>query len=243
MLLLSIFTSENNYNRNKNSYKKIATVTLKNGKQETYNLDNASERSVYEKKYGKVPPPPPPPPVPAAPVSAMVVPDNVLMLVDGKEITKAEMKKIPTTKIANVEVFKDEAAIREYGEKGKNGVIKITTKTEATVDVKAVTATPAKVTTVVEPVIKIQPVTTSVEAAGYKVNPLPNNVLYIVDGIETNVEVVNATVKPEEIASMSVLKGEQATAVYGEKGKSGVILITTKKAQAKPVTEPQPLKQ
>ena len=36
-------------------------------------------------------------------------------------------------------------------------------------------------------------------------------------------------VKPEDIESISVLKDKSATAVFGEKGKNGVILITSKK--------------
>jgi TonB-dependent SusC/RagA subfamily outer membrane receptor len=36
-------------------------------------------------------------------------------------------------------------------------------------------------------------------------------------------------VKPEDIHSISVLKNESATSIYGEQGKNGVILITTKR--------------
>jgi len=36
-------------------------------------------------------------------------------------------------------------------------------------------------------------------------------------------------VKPEDIESISVLKDAHATAIYGEKGKNGVIIITMKK--------------
>jgi TonB-dependent SusC/RagA subfamily outer membrane receptor len=36
--------------------------------------------------------------------------------------------------------------------------------------------------------------------------------------------------KPENIESISVLKDATATAIYGEKGKNGVIIVTSKKA-------------
>jgi beta-lactamase regulating signal transducer with metallopeptidase domain len=39
-----------------------ATVTLKNGTTEFYDLDNEKEKAEYIKKYGELPPPPPPPP-------------------------------------------------------------------------------------------------------------------------------------------------------------------------------------
>ncbi|MCI6618364.1 MAG: TonB family protein [Prevotella sp.] len=51
------------------------------------------------------------------------------------------------------------------------------------------------------------------------------NILIIVDGKE--VKDINE-VKPEDIKSMNILKGEAATKIYGEKGKNGVILITVK---------------
>ena len=34
---------------------------------------------------------------------------------------------------------------------------------------------------------------------------------------------------PDKIESVNILKDESATAVYGEKGKNGVILVVTKK--------------
>jgi TonB-dependent SusC/RagA subfamily outer membrane receptor len=50
--------------------------------------------------------------------------------------------------------------------------------------------------------------------------------LYILDGIEIkSIEGVS----PDRIESISVLKGESSVALYGEKGKNGVILITSKK--------------
>jgi len=49
--------------------------------------------------------------------------------------------------------------------------------------------------------------------------------LYVVDGeIRKNIE----SIQPDSIESISVLKDESATVLYGEKGKNGVILINTK---------------
>ncbi|MBL7472118.1 M56 family metallopeptidase [Robertkochia sediminum] len=63
--------------------------------------------------------------------------------------------------------------------------------------------------------------------------------LYIIDGEETR-ENVMSTTAPENIESIEVLKGDKATAAYGEKGKNGVILITTAKAQKKTMSPPPP---
>ena len=42
-----------------------------------------------------------------------------------------------------------------------------------------------------------------------------------------------ADINPDDIASMSVLKGAAATAQYGTRGSNGVILITTKSGRGK----------
>ena len=52
--------------------------------------------------------------------------------------------------------------------------------------------------------------------------------IFIIDGKETSKEEMEK-LGPDSIESVSVLKGESANNVYGEKGKNGVILITTKK--------------
>ncbi|HPF50326.1 MAG TPA: TonB family protein [Draconibacterium sp.] len=52
-----------------------------------------------------------------------------------------------------------------------------------------------------------------------------NEPLYVVDGkIVANIEYLN----PENIESVSVLKDESATKIYGEKGKNGVVVVNTK---------------
>ena len=75
-----------------------------------------------------------------------------------------------------------------------------------------------------------------------------NEALYVIDGVKVNNDTYglggeNATesvsnsnrgidINPEDIESMSVLKGGAATALYGIDGANGVILITTKKGRA-----------
>lgn len=51
--------------------------------------------------------------------------------------------------------------------------------------------------------------------------------LFILDGKEVSKDVIDA-LDSEKIEKMEVLKGESATKKYGDKGKDGVILITTK---------------
>jgi len=51
-----------------------------------------------------------------------------LYLIDGKEITREEMNNISPETIDKVEVLKGDSATEKYGDKGKNGVVIITTK-------------------------------------------------------------------------------------------------------------------
>ena len=59
--------------------------------------------------------------------------------------------------------------------------------------------------------------------------------LYVVDGVEvTNID----HLKPETIESISVLKDAETTSIYGDKGKNGVVLVTTKAAAKKGAVQP-----
>ena len=62
-----------------------------------------------------------------------------------------------------------------------------------------------------------------------------NNPLYIVDGKEVTSSILSA-LDVNKIESMTALKNESATEVYGEKGKNGVILITLKGSAEKSIT-------
>ncbi|MDZ7900528.1 MAG: TonB family protein [Arcicella sp.] len=52
--------------------------------------------------------------------------------------------------------------------------------------------------------------------------------LCIVDGVESQSDILK-NLNPNDIQSIDIVKGEKATLIYGEKGKNGVILITSKK--------------
>jgi hypothetical protein len=51
------------------------------------------------------------------------IPDNVLYIVDGKEIPKDEIEKIIPQNIDHIDVLKNKTAVEKYGEKGKDGVV------------------------------------------------------------------------------------------------------------------------
>lgn len=51
-----------------------------------------------------------------------------LIIIDGKEATKKQLKKVSAADIESISILKNESATAIYGDKGKNGVILITTK-------------------------------------------------------------------------------------------------------------------
>ena len=81
------------------------------------------------------PPPPPqdtinnvtPPPPPPPPPFDMANGKKPLVVIDGVVSEKDEMSKIKPDDIKSMKVLKDEYAVKAYGEKGKNGVIEVTT--------------------------------------------------------------------------------------------------------------------
>ena len=131
-----------------------------------------------------------------------------LLIVDGKETSPEDFAKINSETIDHIDVLKagSKAAEETYGEKGKNGVIIVTTK-----------AAKSSATTDGE-----------VDFLVYKA-------LIIVDGKETSPEDF-AKLKPkssaeytEKFASMEIFKpGSKEAKSYGEKGLNGVIVVTTK---------------
>ena len=54
--------------------------------------------------------------------------NSAVYVLDGKIISEAEMKKIVPNTIESINVLKDKTATDKYGDKGKNGVVEITSK-------------------------------------------------------------------------------------------------------------------
>ncbi|MEO6497360.1 MAG: SusC/RagA family TonB-linked outer membrane protein, partial [Mucilaginibacter sp.] len=91
--------------------------------------------------------------------------------------------------------------------------------------------------------------TTKVILRGYSSISGDNQPLYIVDGVpfnnsragsDGNYDFGNSAndIDPNLIDNMSILKGSEATALYGNRGSNGVIIITTKRGKAgKPIVE------
>ena len=122
--------------------------------------------------------------------------------------------------IGKVEVWSPENAEKEFGEKGKKGVISITSKEPVNIDSTA------------DGSVKVQ----YIAADGSMKSSDVLQPLFVVDGQVMPEDYSLKTVKPEDIESISVLKDGKQTEVYGERAKDGVICITLKKKEEeKPV--------
>ncbi len=136
-----------------------------------------------------------------------------LYVVDGTVMLPKDFKNVNPNDIERIEVLKDGSATAAYGEKGKNGVLLVTTK-DSPSTTKKVTGSGT---------FQRDSTITKIKASSGN-EPKP---LYVLDGIiikESDMDGVD----PKSIESVSVLKDNSATAIYGEQAKNGAVLIVTK---------------
>ena len=221
----------------------------KNSKPRFYDMDNAApeERPAFEELYGKLPSVVPPPfnntsfiKSDTIPSSKKIVKDlndtskldfkKVLVLIDNKEVPKGIdwATLINPTAIKSMLVYKGKSALEKYGQKGKDGVISITTKNN---DEFALSyqgyqikegyrsdSIPVNTDASQNDLLK----TPRLTVVGV---PSENPPLYFINDKEVK---SIKELDPSQIESINVLKDSMAVKKYGEKGRNGVILIKTK---------------
>lgn len=169
---------------------------------------------------------------------------NILVIIDGKESTIAEMEKINPDKIASIDILKDKASAEKYGSKGKDGVIEITTKSNKNesntklsgnfIKHDSKDATPPSPGPIffakkIQGAIKNE--RTEIKADSISADFTNTNSLLFIDGKGATKAEVDS-LNPKLIKYVSVLRGESAISKYGDKAKNGVVEITTKKQEA-----------
>lgn len=121
------------------------TVKLKNGQVENYDKNDPGEMKTFESRYGQILPPPPPPPAKSGKLiegkttsgtektiyEEKKIPGNVLFVLDGVITDKSTVNSLDPSRIESIDVLKGPDAEAIFGEKGRNGVIKIKTKKPA----------------------------------------------------------------------------------------------------------------
>ncbi|WP_296315488.1 M56 family metallopeptidase [Winogradskyella sp. UBA3174] len=151
-----------------------------------------------------------------------------LIVLNGKIISNYNLSTIDPKGIKSISILKKENAMELYGKKGENGAVIITMKNNATISgTKAIFFDEGEIPTK----IINQEITT--EEAGItkqtlsKLNKKLNKPMYIIEGKVLNYNEFNM-INPNDIKGISILKGESATSIYGEKGKDGVIVMVLK---------------
>ena len=179
---------------------------------------------------------------------------KALIYIDGVEqkgMTSAQLgQKIKHADIDSIHVLKYEAAIKKYGEKGKDGVIEIVTKRPGTQKDMNVNDGIEQRNTAMQDVNKKYPKSdiTSINvikdesAIGISAKNGVGEIttkkntggtpLIVIDDVKqegmTTAE-MNKKVNHSDIKSINILKDQPAKDKYGDKGKNGVIEITTKR--------------
>jgi TonB family protein len=136
-----------------------------------------------------------------------------LIMVDGKEKTKGSLPEIDPETIESINVLKDHKAIEKYGDKGKYGVIEVTSKNIKVISDK----------------INIKGDKISIER-NQQINfsEFDPNILFIVNDEPIEDKKHLEDLDPSTIDRINVLKGESAIKKHGEKGKDGVVEIYLK---------------
>jgi len=145
-----------------------------------------------------------------------------LLVLDGEEKNMNELNKlVKPNDIKSIEVLKGEEAIKRFGKKAKFGAILITTKSAGEENKEEEKEEPE-----VEGVYEIREI---------------KNELILLDGEAISEKEMEET-EPESIKAIEIMKGEAATAIYGESGKDGVIMIRLKeKHKELPPPPPMPV--
>jgi TonB family protein len=157
-----------------------------------------------------------------------------LYVYSGLIITPEQVRSINPKNIQSIEILKGEKAIAAYGDKGKNGVIKITTKPPLYPQQKTSSQDPKEVVVV--------GYSTKPKAEAGTLNSIvlknaDNQPLYVLNGQVITIQEAS-DILSSGVESINVLKDKTATEKYGDKGKNGVIEIITKANP--PITGTQP---
>ncbi|MVZ63401.1 M56 family metallopeptidase [Sphingobacterium humi] len=141
------------------------------------------------------------------------MPDNVLYILNGKEVQKAEFEALKKTDINSIDVLKGEQAVSAFGARASEGVIRITTKTDE--DRKFG---------------NINRELHSISVRGRKGkgwDDYPKGTYFIVDGKPSSLKKVKE-LNRDDIKQIDKLGGNRAVTYYGDKAKDGAVVISTK---------------
>ena len=157
---------------------------------------------------------------------------NVLVILDGIEISEEKFKSLDPNSVEKLELRKGETMKRLYGEKAANGVLFITSKkaNQEKVQVTGFTVIKGKGDVTTEPIANLDLAVKAVNLNAVN----QGNLLLILDGIEISEEKLKS-LDPNSIEKLELRKGEIMKRLYGEKAADGVLVITSKNANQEKV--------
>lgn len=164
--------------------------------------------------------------------------EEPLVILNGiPQKDRSTLDSLSPSEIKNVKVLKGTKATALYGMRGSNGVILVTTKSayekapkvriEKNVEISSDSAEDKEVKE--EEVYAFEGGNDENSQIMLR-NPNGKKPLLVIDGAVKEEDFDLSEIDPEDIASMNVLKGDNATEKYGKKGKNGVVEIHTKAA-------------
>lgn len=152
--------------------------------------------------------------------------ETILVIIDGIESSMRELQKIDKYEIKSLNLLKGKSATQCYGDKGKNGVLLVKTKSKKWLQNKRMYELGKPLSVIKSPapeLLKFSQKKRDLESRKAYLNS--PKALIIVDGKEAPKDVFQK-LDVERIKSVKALKDEDL-ASYGEKGKNGVVIITT----------------
>lgn len=131
---------------------------------------------------------------------------DVILLVNGQEVSPEIFRAIDPQRIQSVTVLKDQASLAKYTtDKSKTGIIQVKLKKEE------------QASDINIPTIRFDSQT--------------SKSLVIIDGKAADATAVQA-LSPSQIKSIKMLKGQQAVDLFGEAAKNGAICVSTRSAES-----------
>ncbi len=173
-------------------------------------------------------------------VTSSDIPENVVIYVNGKEVNREMMNKIDAAAIQRVDVLKEKlsgdttAVIKIQLKEGKTLTTALVQPSSMTDEITVVGYGTAQ-KAAIDPQATAQAIRITGRASGATIiGSGEGQPLFIVDGAEVS-SIKN--IPAESIQQIDVLKDASSTAVYGQRGENGVVLITTKAAAANQTTK------
>lgn len=163
---------------------------------------------------------------------------NPIYLVEGKEVTADYLKTLNPNAIESMTVYKDSAAYLVYGDRGKNGVVKLILKGKVTgaklANNRVDTAVLKNKKLAFDPEILSKEIGISRKDTAFKSTTAvygasAKEPLIILDGEIMAKTFKISSIDAVNIEAINVLKGISATTKYGQKAANGAIEITSKK--------------